>query len=222
MKNLHQILRGLMDEMQLSESELARRTHVGQPVIHRILSGETDNPRVATLSQIANYFSVSISQLIGDVPLPPDRLPGTHQQSPQTWTQVPLLNWEQVLVWPKQRESIQAPVMIGTDLTVSKNAFALRVKDTTMMPRFLEGMLLIADPEKPVHDRGFAILRQTGQKTAIFKQILKDSADTYLKALNPDFKTILMDEARYQFIATLVQARDDLYPQSSGTRDIKS
>src|SRR3990167_6567719 len=100
MKNLNKILKHLMHEMHLSESELARRTEIGQPVIHRILSGETDNPRVATLSQIANYFSISISELIGDASFPHHRLPGTNNYSNHTWTHVPLLTWEQAVEWP--------------------------------------------------------------------------------------------------------------------------
>lgn len=211
MKNLSQILRALMDEMELSESELARRTQIGQPVIHRILSGETDNPRVATLSQIANYFSISISQLIGDAPIPTDRLPGTHQQSICAWSQVPLLTWEQAINWPKQREKIQNPMMIGTDLAIGKQAFALKVKDSTMAPRFIEGMLLIADPDVQINDRDFAILHREGQMHAIFRQILKDGEDIYLKPLNPDFKTTLMDKTKYRLIAGLVQARDDFH-----------
>lgn len=208
MKNLHQILRALMDEMGLSESELARRTQVGQPVIHRILSGETDNPRVATLSQIANYFSLSISQLIGDAPLPENRLPGTHKPYLHAWSQVPLLTWEQAASWPN-RQTIQNPLMVATDLPIGKDAFALRVKDTTMSPRFIEGILLIVDPERVAGDRDFAILSVMGQKQAIFKQILKDGVDVYLKPLNPDFKTTLMDDMQHQIIGTVIQARDD-------------
>ncbi len=207
MKHLNQILRALMDEMHLSESELARRTRVGQPVIHRILSGETDNPRVATLSQIANYFSISISQLIGDAPLPENRLPGTHSQAHYTWSQVPLLGWEQALHWPKQR--IINPLMVGTNLPIGKQGFALRVKDTTMAPRFVEGTLLIVDPDHPAKDRSFIIAHIEGQKYVVFKQILKDGDDIYLKPLNPDFKTTVVDKTKCRVIGCVIQARDD-------------
>src|SRR3990167_1621898 len=137
MKYLRHILRNLMDELSLSESELSRRTQVGQPVIHRILSGETDNPRVATLSLIANYFSVSISQLIGDAPLPENRIPGTHNPYLSAWNQVPLLTWEQAIDWPQQKQHVQEPKMIATEIAVSPDAFALKIKDTTMAPRFI-------------------------------------------------------------------------------------
>lgn len=88
MSKLAQILKLLMAEQGLSESELARRTGIGQPVVHRMASGETDNPKVATLSPVANYFALSISQLIGDEALPSDRVLGTHNSPGFGWTQL--------------------------------------------------------------------------------------------------------------------------------------
>lgn len=40
-----------------------------QPTIHRILTGESENPRAVTLRPIAKYFGVSLPQLRGEVPL---------------------------------------------------------------------------------------------------------------------------------------------------------
>ena len=99
-RSMSTILKGLMAELGINESELARRTGIGQPVVHRICSGETDNPKVATLSPIATFFAISISQLIGDEPLSTDRIPGTFNPDAQGWRQIPLLDWEQILVWP--------------------------------------------------------------------------------------------------------------------------
>lgn len=207
MKNLNKILRALMEETRLSESELARRCQIGQPVIHRILSGETDNPRVATLSQIANYFSISISQLIGDSPLPSNRLPGTHNLTANALSLVPLINWEQATHWPTD---INNPSMVATDLVVEEGAFALMVKDNTMFPRFVEGMTLIIDPKRLAKNRDFVIVHLSEQPQAVFKQILTDGDDIYLKPLNPDFKTMLVDKSRFRFIGTVIQAREDL------------
>ena len=59
-------LKNLLNQTKLTESELARRTGVAQQVINRIASGKNTNPKLDTLSQIASYFMVSISQLVGD------------------------------------------------------------------------------------------------------------------------------------------------------------
>ena len=70
MNKLAPILCQLIREQQITVSELARRTQIGQPVIHRLISGVTLDPKVSTLSALANYFNISINQLIGDEPLP--------------------------------------------------------------------------------------------------------------------------------------------------------
>ena len=208
MKKLSSNLKGLMAEIHISESELARRTSIGQPVIHRIASGETDNPKVATLSPIANFFAISISQLIGDEPLPEHRLPGTFNPGVSGWMQIPLLTWEQAVEWPDLKDHSKPTQSISTDMTLSAHAYALVVRDTTMEPRFPEGTILVIDPSLEPRDRDYGIVYVEGNKLPTFKQILIDGDATYLKPLNPDFKTVLLDK-KHKFLGVMVQARMD-------------
>lgn len=206
MKKLHLILKALMAEVRINESELARRTGIGQPVVHRIASGETDNPKVGTLSPIANFFAVSISQLIGDEPLPANRIPGTFNPGIQSWKRLPLLTWSQALEWPHIPEHNKPTQTISIDQNVNENAYALIVKDNTMEPRFPEGTTLIVDSELQPQNRDFAIVYVNNQKLPTFKQVLIDGESIYLKPLNPDFKTILLDK-NYKFLGVVIQAR---------------
>lgn len=65
MGNLSATLSHLMSEKGIKSAELARKTGIGQPVIYRIMTGTTDNPQVLTLKPIADYFGVSLEQLLG-------------------------------------------------------------------------------------------------------------------------------------------------------------
>lgn len=208
MKNssMSAILKGLMTEIDINESELARRTGVGQPVVHRICSGETDNPKVATLSPIANFFAISISQLIGDEPLPTDRIPGTFKPDVQGWRQIPLLEWEQVLPWPKLIQKSGPFPTISTDIELGQHAYAIAVRDTTMEPRFPEGTVLIVDPNLKPTNLDFAIVHVEGHSLPNFKQVLIDGEQTILKSLNTDFKTLLLEKP-HKFFGVMVQAR---------------
>lgn len=202
------ILKQLMAEQGLSESELARRTGIGQPVIHRMASGETDNPKVATLSPVANYFALSISQLIGDDPLPADRVSGTHNPANVQLHKLPILTWEQAAIWSEKKSEISVTEYTATDMEVGENAFALRVKDTTMRPRFPEDTLIVVDPNLKPQDRDFAVMHIDGYQQALFRQVFVDGGDTYLKPLNADFKIILLGD-RYKSLGVMVQARSD-------------
>jgi transcriptional regulator with XRE-family HTH domain len=71
-----EILSRLMQQQDVSEYALARVTGVPQPTIHRILTGESSDPRTGSLRPIATYFGVSVAQLRGDEPLQGLPVPG--------------------------------------------------------------------------------------------------------------------------------------------------
>lgn len=213
MHKLNTILKALMMEMNLTESELARRTGIGQPVVHRIASGETDNPKVATLRPLANFFALSISQLIGDEPLPPNRLPGSFNASAHSLAYLPLLTWEQALEWPNLVTRSPTTTMVATDQAVSAQAYALVVKDNTMEPHFPEGTLLIVDFALQPENRDYAIVHLDGQKLPTFKQVLIDGSSVYLKPLNPDFKALPIDK-NHRFLGVVIQTRLNLRSKS--------
>ena len=57
-------LKELMDHEGISESELSRRSKVTQPTIHRILTGESVDPRPSNLTRLANYFGVPVTDFL--------------------------------------------------------------------------------------------------------------------------------------------------------------
>ena len=69
MEALSTTLTFLMAKIGIKSAELARKTGVGQPVIYRLMTGVTENPQVLTIKPIADFFEVSIDQLLGFTPL---------------------------------------------------------------------------------------------------------------------------------------------------------
>jgi transcriptional regulator with XRE-family HTH domain len=65
MENLSAILTHLMSEKGINSADLARKTGVGQPVVYRLMTGATENPQVLTLKPIADFFGVSLDQILG-------------------------------------------------------------------------------------------------------------------------------------------------------------
>jgi len=64
MKTLSVTLTYLMNKKGIKSAELARKTGVGQPVVHRLMTGVTENPQILTLKPIADFFQISIDQLL--------------------------------------------------------------------------------------------------------------------------------------------------------------
>ena len=53
----------LIEKHRTNPNALAEATKTKQPTIHRILSGESNDPRTSTLAPIATYFNVSVEDL---------------------------------------------------------------------------------------------------------------------------------------------------------------
>lgn len=56
-------LEWLMADRKTNPYDLQRATGVPQPTIHRILTGESSDPRTKTLEPLADYFKVSVADL---------------------------------------------------------------------------------------------------------------------------------------------------------------
>lgn len=198
-------LKTLMNINSITPTQLARKTGVGQPVIFRIATGETDNPKLATLRPIANYFNKSISQLVGDEPL-------LSEQMFKNVTRVPLINMNKACEWNAQhniQEDSQEYAIC--DCAVSDATFAVIIEDVTMAPQFQPGTLLIVDPKQRCSDRDFILAHHRNHKTATFKQLLVDGELQYLKPINPDFRTAPVTE-EHRIIGKVIRARADFIP----------
>jgi SOS-response transcriptional repressor LexA len=205
---LHEVLRHLMDEIHISEAELARQTKIPQPTLHRILSGATTSPRGASLAPLAHFFSITINQLLGEDPLPKNRVSGTYNPRIQGWKSIPLLKITEIQSFLASEDKTSSERWVSTDMTVSKEAFAIVAEGNAMAPRFEEGTILIFEPAQAPRDQDFVLALIKKQNTPLFKQILIDGDDRYLKSFNADYRTVYM-EKEDSLLGTLVQAKMD-------------
>jgi SOS-response transcriptional repressor LexA len=209
MIKLDDALKNLMAKHDITPSELSRQTGVGQSVIFRMISGETDNPKVATLSPIANYFGISINQLIGETPIANSE---DEPKYPGQISAVPLLTFEQAKSLPKilKDKKIQKGIKtIFMDIALNKYIYALKLKDESMDPMFSKGTILIINLNEQPTDRDYAIIKLKNQNEVIFRQVLIDGKNHYLKPLSPDsdkFKMKLFAKGD-KYLGTLAQAR---------------
>ena len=208
---LHKVLSKLMSEVGINEAELARKASMPQPTLHRILSGATKSPRGTSLAPLANFFSVTINQLIGVDELPSDRVAGTHNSRIYGWTPIPVISWKQAAVWQQFQHELREHSWkdwTSTDLSVSDAAFAVIVNSDAMSPTFNEGTTLIVEPNLEAVNRDYVIVALTDHENATFRQLLIDGDDKYLKSINDEFRTMQMDQSNY-IVGTLVQSRMD-------------
>ncbi|OGT54049.1 MAG: transcriptional regulator [Gammaproteobacteria bacterium RIFCSPHIGHO2_12_FULL_41_15] len=186
MTSLSANMKILMSASQINASELARRTGIAQPIIHRLSTGQNTNPKLATIQPISRYFMITVSQLIGEIPLPNEETPLRVNTEHEGWKKVPLLSWEEAIVWPESsatQTKTKNATYVTTDINVSHLAYSLKIHDTSLEPLFPEGTTFIVEPNRKPEHRNFVLVRSPGESKPQLKQMVVKGNDRYLKSL---------------------------------------
>ncbi len=207
-----QVIRNLMQESEISESELARQINMPQTTINRLLLGGTSDPRANTLKPIADYFGVTIGQLCGFEPLSAHRIKGLVQPTNRAaWRSIPIIEWEQIKSWiftKKNVTPLQHKHWISTERLISDNSFAL-YSLSSMEPRFRKNSILIVDPEVKYKDGHFIVVALDGVNPTV-RKIQMDGADILLKPFDQTQPVVKLSK-KQTIYGTIVESRMDTY-----------
>lgn len=191
----------------LSLSELARETQIPQPTLHHIVEGKTKKPRRQALEAIAKFFSISIPQLTGALPLS-TTIPETIKESLKIST-VPLINWNLAKNWESDKHDLAKFEEIILENKIHKNAFALQLKDSHLEPLFQENSILIFDSSQPLKDRDFVLVYTSKFDLTTINRLFIDGKNFYIKKekQNGNAELIKLNLANDKIIAKLIEAR---------------
>src|SRR5581483_6132788 len=89
----------LMFENNIDSPTLSRYTNVPVATINRLKANPASNPTLASLLPIANYFSISLNQLIGTEAIPKNRAPGTFDPKERREVPVPFIPLDKIIQW---------------------------------------------------------------------------------------------------------------------------
>lgn len=177
-------IRELMTQCEWSEGELARRSGVNQPTIHRILVGTSRDPRAANLDKIAKALSTTAEYL---------RNGKVIQQSnvvagPEIKGRFPLISWVAAGAWSEITEiAPEEATLYPCPVSCSQRTFVLRVQGISMEPLFRDGDLIFIDPDADVRHGSYVVARLDDHNEATFKQLIIEGGQKYLKPVNPNW-----------------------------------
>ena len=173
----------------LTQAALGEMVGLKKAQISNIESGKRSTPTKNT-QMFAKALQTSITYLLGESDEPnvdPDRLPvpGDPHSRP-----IPVISWvqagelaEAVDCWPEgvsgEGEAVHARREVGW------RAFALRVKGDSMEPRYLDGDVIVVDPDIGVDTGDPCVARVAGDVT--FKIYYENGTEIRLKATNPKY-----------------------------------
>ncbi|MBJ7586965.1 helix-turn-helix domain-containing protein [Citrobacter freundii] len=132
-------------------TELAKQIRIPQPTMHRLLSGDVKEPKYALLKQIADFFKLSVQELVETDLL---RTAGSQSVEPTKvgtlrFSEVPIIGGAQ-LGNGGHWTNMQYPVGFGDGYinwpTRDPDAYALRCTGDSMKPRIKDGEYVVIEP----------------------------------------------------------------------------
>lgn len=194
-------LRLLLFKNNINATELARAINIPQPTIQRILAGKTEDPKLSTLTAIANYFSLTLDQLLGNAPL-------TDVVFLKKTQKAPVISWEKASQFKEFFESNEIKdwknwISIDTK-TSSSFIFGLQTKPS-MEPRFIAGSILTIDPDKKPVDGDLVIVHYPNIPEATIREITLDGPKHELSSITEQSTEKLSKDIN--IIGVVVQTR---------------
>ncbi|CAM4391588.1 MAG: putative HTH-type transcriptional regulator [Legionellaceae bacterium] len=203
--DLSKIFNFLVKRNNLSLTELAEKIHVPRTTLSHIATGNTVDPRVSTVKAIADYFSISIDQLLGTQPLYLDEQQNTIASK---YEAIPILTLDKVNKWESYTKLNMSTDQewLMKDPSIKKGKFAVRNTGNSMWPAFQENALLIIDPIKTPKDKDYVIFN-TGEDIKI-RQLIVDGKTAILIAANQIFEPIRFPDLN-NIVGVAIQYRLD-------------
>lgn len=196
---LNNTLEYLIKKWGININQLHKHTGIPLSTLKRLKLNKQNNPTLASLAPIANYFSVSLDQLTGREALPKKRNKQTND------LKVPLIHWKDILNTPKIRNYLAFSSILIRDVTLHENSFSLILKANNSN-NFLAGSLLVIDPSLKGRNRDFIIVNKKGEyKPQLMQKIFYENK-TYLKNLSNKSEIIIFSDL-HKIIGAVIQIR---------------
>jgi len=193
-----------LQELGWSENELARRSGVTQPTIHRIITGESQDPRQANVEKIAKALGVTAQWL-------------RHGGSSEAGIKDARSAYEQnvepgpEIVSPYREIKILGTAQMGTEgywYALSEadgvvdvpsrdpGAYALRLKGDSMAPAIRSGWIAIVEPNHRLVPLEYVMIRLHDGECMLKELLQATDEEVVVQSVNEQFgrRTISADQ----------------------------
>jgi len=194
----------LMQLHQVTESQLARALDTSVMTVRRLLSGETEDPRIFTLKAIADYFHTSVDFLLHEF-----NLQSACRLNAEVPEMIPILAWDCF----EQADSVSTldlstckswyPV-VGSDYNASTaETFALRSRPS-MQPRFPLGTIfVIKQTELPI-DGDLILVKMRDSKQLSLRELTIDPPRWQLQPIVAGSDVIFFNQTHHLILGVVV------------------
>lgn len=194
----------LMGDM--SESALARAVNLPKATIHRVLSGSTPDPRAGTLLPIAQYFNITIEQLMGISQLPSDS-PLEIVDSVNA-IDMPFISFDKLRSWSigsYEPDKFYKITSFGNN-PIDNNCFITQINSDEMAPLFSNKTFLIVRKKTIIRNDDIVIIFNPADDQVLIRKYVQLKGDDYLISSNQLYNIIEYNN-EFQLIGIVIEGR---------------
>ena len=204
MNNITSVLELLIAGSGHTGKEIASKIGLPNTTFHKIQSGSTVNPTIENVTKIADYFGISVDQLIGKAPL--------NNFFEQDLVCIPVISLKETPINSIGSLTIEnykhwQRMQINGDLK-THNLFAIKVTGGAMSPIFDEKTIAIIDCNQEIKNKSLVLAYIDSENDYVIRRVNIDGAYKLLKPFNPDFPLIHLSE-KDKIVGVVVSARKD-------------
>jgi len=181
-------IRALMHQKGMSDADLARKTGISPATLSRVLSLETEDPRISTLTAIAEALGSTVGYLL-------------HSERAYP---IPILDWSEMLAFVRDSGSVSRRTeWLTVNSPKRPGTFAARAIPC-MAPRFREGSIIVVEPGIAYGDFQVAVV-SIGESMPTPRRIVRAGSEIYLKPMSPssnETETILNESVTILGVVT--------------------
>jgi transcriptional regulator with XRE-family HTH domain len=212
--HLRNVLKGLISKADIDTNELSAKTGIPVSTIFRMTSGSTNNPQIANIIPLANFFGVTIGQLIGIEPLDEKNdVSANHLTSPLF--KIPILSLNQVHDYKRLFETLNTHThssWIYTDQVFSSKSYSLIIDCRQYEHHFPKGSIIFIDTSVKLHDYCFAIFTDTTTKISCIKKVFENQSEFLIR--HPNETTLQKRRENEVFSGVITGIKNSLCKES--------
>jgi SOS-response transcriptional repressor LexA len=189
--SLMQVLKQLLAYANLTANALAKSLDLPTPTIHRLVTGEVQDPRISTLTLIADYFNISIDQLLGRQALDSRFHSKSSAQKIKPPFSIPLLTMHQAHALSKNMKTASNWFRwqsISGDCDYD-HLFSIQIKNNLYEPVFIRDTYIIFDASMHPESGDYVLVNFDGDSVPILKRYISEGKNKFLLSMNTDGKT---------------------------------
>jgi len=187
------ILSKLMLECDIDNSTLSKQTNIPLPTITRLRHDKNINPTISSLKPIADFFQITVDELMGFSSLSHDRIPGTHSRFNYITSIIPIINWQDVISYiQNSNEFINNNNLdwISSEKKLEDTSFAIKVPHDAFALFFKKNSLVLINYTQSIAVGDLIFIQPNQSESIICKKILTDGHELFLKSIDPKIKGI--------------------------------